>query len=82
MPTGTLPLKLGRLNVVDQSQTPYRVEVIANRAEYVVLETAVPSHKNQEAGAEVPDHILISPVIVVVGATLVHCASHIAETVL
>jgi len=57
-------------------------EVIAKSSEYVARETAVQSHKNQDVGADVHDHIRISPTIVVVGATLVHCASHIADIVL
>lgn len=52
LPTGTLPVRSGRLNVVDPSPTPYVVEVIANNAAYVVLETAAPLASNHPVGAE------------------------------
>lgn len=51
------------LNVVTPSHEPYVVDMIAKRAEYVVLETAAPSQSKKPVGAVLVDHILISPVI-------------------
>ena len=63
LPTGILPLRFGTLKVLEPSQTPYVVDIIANSAEYVALETAVPSQRRNHVGAELVDHILISHVI-------------------
>lgn len=52
--TETRPLASGRLNVVVQLPAPYDTPVMANNAEYVVLETAVPSHRSHPEGAELP----------------------------
>lgn len=61
LPTGTLPVRSGRLNVVDPSPTPYVVEVIANNAAYVVLDTAAQLARSHHVGAEVPAYGDIMP---------------------
>ena len=52
LPTGTLPVRSGRLNVVDPSPTPYVVDIAVNRFAYVVLDTAVPLARSHHVGAE------------------------------
>ena len=42
-PTGILSVKLGTLKVEDPSPVPYVVPITANKAEYVLLDTAAPS---------------------------------------
>ena len=44
-PTTNLSLKSGRLNVLDPFPAPCVVPTMVNRAAYVVLLTADPSHK-------------------------------------
>lgn len=61
-PIGTLFLRLGTLNVVEPSHTPYKVDITENNEEYVVRETAVPSHNKYHVGADAVDHIEILPV--------------------
>jgi hypothetical protein len=63
-PTRLRPLKSGRLNVVDPSPTPKYVLVIAKRSEYVVRETAAPSHNSQPLGGAdgEPTQVITDPV--------------------
>jgi len=49
------------LNVVDPSPTPNVVDTTENSDEYVVRETAVPSHSNQPFGAEEPANACTDP---------------------
>ena len=58
---GPFPPKSGKLKVEDPLPEPYVVPMMLNKAEYVVLETALPSHNNQPVGAEPAPYIVIDP---------------------
>lgn len=64
VPTATLPERSGRLNVVLPSPVPYRVPIAANRSEYVVRETAEPSHIRYPEGAVEPANMNMEPAII------------------
>tara|TARA_R100000152_G_C6586183_1_gene48282 strand:- start:126 stop:431 length:306 start_codon:yes stop_codon:yes gene_type:complete len=61
-PTGILSVKLGTLKVEDPSPVPYVVPITANKAEYVLLDTAAPSQFRYPVGALAVGHGIILPV--------------------
>lgn len=63
-PLGNFSLRSGKLNVVEPSPVPNRVETAVNNSAYVLLDTAEPSHNKYpngiDANAQPPN--FISPV--------------------
>lgn len=57
VPMATRPERSGRLNVVVPSPVPYVVPISSNSVEYVVRDTAEPSHSRNPLGAVLPAYM-------------------------
>jgi hypothetical protein len=77
VPMGVRPRISGKLKVVEPFPEPYVIPIIANKAEYVALDTAEPSHESHPLGAVVegymikqPGGIMLNPVSVILAAVI------------